>query len=284
MQLLQERNTVTLYRDINLVGRRGPVQAAFTTKELREIINMDNVSCQIVNNLLITTDVDSEELKTRAKKRMFELLRSINKSGPKASKKNIQFHFFNSPVEFIEDPGRKGKLGAVKFEYTFMKGEPFNQYAVGTGEYITINAGIAFKSIGYISKPIHGLPFDERKGTVLNEDGRVPGFPGTYVCGWAKRGPSGIIGTNKWDAEELIVRVNEDLKNGLFEPSVKKHVSKESIIDILNSRKVSCILFEDWENLDRMEVEQGKKRNKVREKFSTIDEVLDALNKNKQKP
>lgn len=226
--------------------------------------------------MLLTTDVDAIELKQRPKKRMFDLLRTVLSKDQKGREKTLYFHFFSSPVEILEHPEKEGSVGAVKFEYNYLKGEPFNQYPVGTDTYETIETDIVFKAVGYKSIPIDGLPFDEKKGIVSNHEGRVKDLPGAYVCGWAKRGPSGIIGTNKWDAEEVVGKIKDDLDQGVIDMTISENV-KEKISKLLLDRNVDYISFPSWEILDQVEIKRGKEKNKVREKFSMLDDVLSTL-------
>lgn len=263
-------------RNIHLIGRRGPVQSAFTTKELRELINLDNVCPQIYDKILLTNESDEIELKARAKKRMFDLLRKILLNKPSGQEKQLFFHFLKSPVEFIPDPDNPNRVGEIKLESNYLKGEPDNQKAYGTGHYSNIKTSLIFKSIGYKTRPIEGLPFDKSRSIISNINGRVTDNPGVYVCGWAKRGPSGIIGTNKWDAEEVISAIYDDYINKRFDIQDKQNV-KEKVNEILKERNVKYIDFEDWSIINDLEINRGKEKGKVRDKFTTKEEIFEAL-------
>src|SRR5690606_26587217 len=129
-------------------------------------------------------------------KKKLAILESYAKNTPKPGKKNIHFKFFNSPAEFIG----KDALEAVKLEKTRLEEKDGKVRAVGTGNYEELECGVVFRSIGYRSIPIEGIPFNHEKGRVLNDKGRIIDengiVPGLYTAGWVKRGPSGVVGTN----------------------------------------------------------------------------------------
>lgn len=229
---------------------------------------------------MITNESDEIELKARAKKRMFELLRKILKNKPKGQEKQLFFHFLKSPVEFVPDPANPNRVGEIKLETNYLKGEPEKQRAYGTGYYSTIKTSLVFKSIGYKTRPIEGLPFDKERSIISNINGRVVDNPGVYVCGWAKRGPSGIIGTNKWDSEEVVSAIYDDYINNRFDTQDKQGV-KEKVDEILKSRNVEYIDFNDWCLINDLELKRGKEKGKVRDKFKTKEEIFNALRENK---
>ncbi|GAB4816812.1 hypothetical protein N2152v2_003858 [Parachlorella kessleri] len=195
--------------EVHLVGRRGPVQAAFTPKELREVLGLDNVAVRMDAATFALSAADEAELKaTRMKKRVFDILFKQLKES-KAGAKTLALDFLRNPAEVIGDG--QGQVKALKLEKTRLeppadgKGD---QKAVGTGEFETIEVDLVLKSIGFKSVAVPGVHFDPCKGVIPNqggqvllEDGSTPDA-GLFVCGWLKRGPSGIIGTNLIDAEQ----------------------------------------------------------------------------------
>ncbi|KAF5735046.1 NADPH:adrenodoxin oxidoreductase mitochondrial [Tripterygium wilfordii] len=205
-------------RKVYLVGRRGPVQAAFTTKELREILGIKNLHIGIQGADLHRTPADEEELNNnRIQKRVYELLSKAASSGssqPNPCQRELHFVFFSKPDRFLESDDSSGHVAGVHLEKTVLEGvSPGKRIAVGTGQFEDRPCGMVLKSIGYKSVPVDGLPFDHQKGVVPNIRGRVfsdisidPALceNGLYVCGWLKRGPTGIIATNHYCAEETV--------------------------------------------------------------------------------
>lgn len=279
----------TSIKQVHVVGRRGPVQASFTTKELRELIQLEGVTTCLGDRMLAISEADEKELQNRPKKRLFELLQKlITVHIPTEDQKQLQLHFLKNPVEFVEDKNRPGHVGSVKFEHTFLKGEPNKQVAVGLSYFSEIPANIVFTSIGYRSKPIDGLPFDEKMGIIPNKAGKVE--RGVFVCGWLKRGPSGIIGTNKFDAEEVVGNILNDYNKP---EDALESIPKSTTIDgsnitedpfstieqLLGKRGVRYTTFEEWEALDNEEQNRGTTLNKIREKIRTVDEMLQVCKK-----
>ncbi|MCA9409476.1 MAG: NADP oxidoreductase, partial [Candidatus Omnitrophica bacterium] len=146
-----------------------------------------------------------------------------------------------------------------------------------TGEKEELQCGILFRSIGYRGIPIEGLPFQEQAGIIPNHEGRVADsehiYPGLYTAGWIKRGPSGIIGTNKPDAEETVRHLLEDIQN--LNPC--KNPSDEAVVELLQKNNVRYITFSDWKKIDAAEIERGQKIGKPREKLTSVEEMLDLL-------
>lgn len=210
----------------------GPAQSAFTNKELREILDLQEV-CDVFiceDDLQLNDSSKEEAENTRAIKRMISLLEgkakkisrdqladatSRSPSRRADGKKNLFLHYFQSPKEL---KGHNGKLETVVLEKTRLEGAANEQKAVLTGSLSELHCDILFKSIGYKTLPIDGVPYDARRGVIPNEKGRVVrasetegSFP-LYVAGWCKRGPSGIIGTNLFDAQETVRSLIEDLR------------------------------------------------------------------------
>ena len=151
-----------------------------------------------------------------------------------------------------------------------------------TGETETLPAGLIFRSVGYKGVPIPGVPFDQRAGVIPNDEGRVlvaPGamemLAGVYVVGWIKRGPSGIIGTNKPDSAQTAEHLLEDVASGAIIP--RQRGSRTAVDQMLRARGVHVVSFADWLKLDALEQAAGKPRGAPREKFTRIPEMLDAL-------
>jgi ferredoxin--NADP+ reductase len=151
--------------------------------------------------------------------------------------------------------------------------------AVDTGERETLDCGLVLRSIGYKGVPIEGIPFDEGAGTISNEAGRVHDdgtqVPGLYAVGWIKRGPSGVIGTNKKDAQETVDQLFADLEAGAI-PDSELAGDRGAIEALLAERKPDHVTFEGWQAIDAAEVEAGKPQGRPRVKFCRVDELVEA--------
>ncbi|PQQ04787.1 hypothetical protein Pyn_23542 [Prunus yedoensis var. nudiflora] len=272
-------------RKVYLVGRRGPAQAVCTARELREIIGIKDLHVHIKEADLLTTPEDEDEMRNnRIRKRVYELLSkaaTTRASHPSSDPRELHFVFFRKPDKFLESNERSGHVSGVRLEKTKLVGDrPGERMAAGTGQFEGLGCGIVLKSIGYKSIPVDGLPFDHRKGVVPNVRGRVlsdtSGDPmllekGLYVCGWLKRGPTGIIATNLYCAEETVASISEDLKQGVLASSSSS--GREGLLQLLDSRNVRVIPFDGWEKIDSEERRLGSLRNKPREKLATWEEL-----------
>ncbi|KAG4955195.1 hypothetical protein JHK87_040789 [Glycine soja] len=259
-------------RVVYLVGRRGPAQAACTAKELREILGIHNVDIFIQESDLLLTPVDEEELKSnRIQRRVHELLSKAATSKPKhacLNQRELHFVFFRKPNSFQESKDRAGHVSGMHFEKTVLQGvSPGKQIAVGAGEFEDIKCGMALKSIGYRSVPVDGLPFDHKKDPSVLEKG-------LYVCGWLKRGPTGIIATNLYCAEETVSSISADLeKGGLIWSSTLPKPGRDGLLQLLHDRNIRVVSLSDWEKIDSEERRLGSSRNKPREKLASWDEL-----------
>ncbi|PRP89439.1 putative NADPH:adrenodoxin oxidoreductase [Planoprotostelium fungivorum] len=282
---------------VHILGRRGPAQASFTSKEVREMVNMTGCETMIHPEEAHLNEESQKELSgNRAMKRMVELLTSKSKKwdgkiDENASTRQVFVRFLKSPAEFKMEGGR---VKAVLCNETRLEGKEGKQRAVNTGNSEEIPADIVFRSIGYKSLPLEGVPFDNASGTIPNEAGRIhsDGTPvyGSYVSGWLKRGPSGIIGTNKWDAEETAQTIIEDITKGHVEAAASLHSQGElgglhgfdGFRNKVEERGVQVVEFEDWRLVEEEEDKRGKMAGKPREKITSVEEMLQLINSAKR--
>jgi ferredoxin--NADP+ reductase len=270
---------------IYVLGRRGPVQAAFTSPEIKEMGEMEEADVLIdpadlaldpISQALLDSGTDKEALKNMDHLRHYA---GIQPSGKPGKPKQILFKFLTSPVE-ISGNGRVQNLKIVRNK--LVEDGRGGLKAVATDQSEILNAGLIFRSVGYRGTALPGVPFHEDWGTIPHDHGRVltaieGGQPviGNYVVGWIKRGPSGIIGTNKPDSVETVDRLIEDAQAGkLLRPDTP---GRESIEELLKKRKVRFVTYADWQTLDRLELERGAKADRPRLKFSSVEEMLAAL-------
>lgn len=265
-------------RNIYVIGRRGPVQAKFTSKELKEFGELDICNAVVSPDELELNNesrIELEEKTNAGHRKVYELLMEFSSAAVVDKPRRCQFTFLKSPVEL----SGAGKLEKVTLEKNMLQGEPFSQSAIGTGEMYEIDAGILFRSIGYRGISIPGVPFDERRGIFPNSEGRIideqgAPVPQLYTAGWIKRGPTGIIGTNRADSvatvESLLADIDK-LVTGIHKKGC------DGIYELLDARGIRHISYSDWQKIDHLEIERGRAKGKPREKFTSIQEFLDVL-------
>jgi ferredoxin--NADP+ reductase len=250
-------------REIVVVGRRGPVQAAWTPVEVGELGELAGADV-LVDPADLELDPASEaELAAAAPtvRRSLEHLRDFASRRPAGKPRAIRLRFLRSPVAILGEE----KVEAIEL----VRNELVDGRAVPTGEHETIPCGIVFRSVGYRGVALPGLPFDETTGTVPNDGGRVE--PGTYVAGWIKRGPSGVIGTNKKDAAETVALLVEDAQAGLL-PGRGGGMLEE----LLAERGAEAVVYAGWEAIDRAERAAGEPHGRPRIKLCSWDDLLAA--------
>jgi ferredoxin--NADP+ reductase len=250
-------------REIVVVGRRGPVQAAWTPVEVGELGEMQGADI-LVDPAELELDAASEAELAAAPptvRRNVDHLREFAAREPSGKPRAIRLRFLRSPVAILGEERLEG--------IELVRNELVDGRAVSTEERETIPCGIVFRSVGYRGVALPGIPFDEGSGTVPNEGGRVE--PGLYVAGWIKRGPSGVIGTNKKDATETIALLLEDARAGLLPAR-----GEGALEDLLAEREVEAVLYAGWEAIDTAEKAAGEPHGRPRIKLATWDELLGA--------
>src|SRR5437763_695153 len=198
-------------RQIVVVGRRGPAQASFTTPELQEMGELAgaDVHVDVADLELDPVSADAVEHDTNARRNM-EVLRAFAERESTDKPKTVRFRFFHSPVAILGSE----RVEAIELVRNRLEHRDGRLVAVPTHEHGMLECGLVFRSVGYHGVPLPDLPFDEGRGTIRNEGGRVKEAPGVYCAGWIKRGPTGVIGTNKKDASETVALLLEDVVAG----------------------------------------------------------------------
>ncbi|NNF06685.1 MAG: NADP oxidoreductase [Candidatus Eisenbacteria bacterium] len=263
-------------KEIYLIGRRGPAQAKFTPPEIKEIGVLEDCEPVVKKEDLILNPESAQELEdsgNKQNKKNYETLVEFSERDDRNTSKKYICRFLEGPVAIKGD----GKVQSVVLAKNKLVGEAGNQWAEATGETVEIPCDIFFRSIGYRGIAVPGVPFEERKGIFPNEKGRIleggAHIPGLYAAGWIKRGPSGVIGTNKPDAYETVDMILEDL--GSLSPCANP--STDALIQKLGADGVRVVTFDDWKRIDEAEVAQGKAAGKPREKFASTPDMLKVL-------
>lgn len=273
-------------RQLHILARRGPVQAACTTPELRELGELDGVDV-IVDPFDLDLDPVSAahlaDAEDRTAQNNLALLRQWADLGRTGAPRRIVFHFCVSPTEILGDTRVEG-IRLVKNRLI-----PDGQggvRAVATDEAIDLPVGLVFRSVGYRGTPLPGVPFDARRGVMPNVAGRVresadsaTEIRGVYAAGWIKRGPQGIIGTNKSCATDTVHQLLADAVSGRLLPAEGRG---EDLDALLTERGIDVVAWSDWQAIDRAEIARGKAAGRPREKFVDVAEMLEVARQSRE--
>jgi len=263
-------------REVVVLGRRGPVQAAWTSTELGEMGELAGADA-VVDPAELVLEPESEaelEQASNVVKRNVEILRELAARKTSGKPRVVRLRFRVSPVAILGED----RVEAVEIVRNRLEADSSGHVrAVPTDERETIECGLVFRSVGYHGVPLSGVPYDERAGTIPNVGGRVLDgggrpIPGVYAAGWIKRGPTGVIGTNKKDATETVDLLLEDARAG----RLPERTPDGSIDALLAERGVEVVTYEGWEAIDAIEKAFGEKQGRPRVKLCTWDELLAA--------
>jgi len=268
-------------REIVVLGRRGPAQAAFTNPEIKELGEMEDAEV-IVDPAEVKLDpasaayLESEDANKTTRVNV-ETLTAFSQRSPEGKRKRIVLRFLASPVEIRGN----GKVEGIVIGRNELVEEGGTLRAKDTGGREEIECGLVLRSVGYTGVPIEGVPFDDERGLILNEGGRVLDSHdaghrvGHYTAGWIKRGPSGVIGTNKKDALETVQHLLADVEaQTLLSPENPDPTAVEAL---LSARGIRYVSFEDWQAIDQREVGRGEPHGRPRVKFVRVEEMIESL-------
>ncbi|WP_150461863.1 FAD-dependent oxidoreductase [Nesterenkonia ebinurensis] len=254
--------------DVHVFGRRGPAQVKFTPLELREVSHSRDVDI-----VLYEEDFDFDEASDEAIKSNNQIKTMVNtlgnwlielqereESGQPAASRRLHLHFLHQPVEILEgknsDGTGTGKVAGIRFERMELDG---TGNVTGTGEHLDYEVQAVYRAVGYFGSELEGIPFDQKRGVIRNEAGRVlddagQHIPGTYATGWIKRGPVGLIGHTKGDAMETIDCLISDADR----LPQAQHPEEDAVTELLDSRGVEYTTWEGWLKLDEHELSLGQ--------------------------
>ncbi len=262
-------------REIVILGRRGPVQAAWTSTELGELGELAGADV-VVDPAELELDAASEaelESASNVVQRNLEILRDFAAREPVGKPKVVRLRFRASPLAILGEE----RVEAVEVVHNLLEPDGRGSVrAVPTDEHEAIPCGVVFRSVGYRGVALPDVPYEERSGTIPNDGGRVLGpdggaIAGVYCAGWIKRGPTGVIGTNKKDATETVELLLEDARAGRLRVR-----SGMSVDDLLAERGVYVVMYRGWESIDAAEKARGEPQGRPRVKLATWDELLAA--------
>jgi ferredoxin--NADP+ reductase len=263
-------------REILVLARRGPAQAAFTTPELIELTELAGADLVVDPGDLELDPASAAALQedTAVARRNVEVLREAAATPPAGRPKTVRLRFCVSPVAILGD----GRVEAIEVvENELVADESGRIRAVATGAREVIPCGIVLRSVGYAGTAMPGVPFDDGRAVIRNVAGRVVGeddahVPGVYCSGWIKRGPSGVIGTNKKDATETVELLVEDALAG----RLPARASSVDVAELLAERGIDWVGYDGWQAIDALECARGAEQGRPRVKLCTWDELLAA--------
>jgi ferredoxin/flavodoxin---NADP+ reductase len=266
-------------REVVLLGRRGPAQAAFTNPELLELGELSRADVVVASSEM---DLDAASARWLASdeadktaRRNVEILREYAARRGSRRAHRVVLRFLRSPVAVLGDA--EGRVSGLRVTVNRLEADGGQLRAAETGEHEIIPCGLVLRSIGYRGEPVVGVPFDERRGLIRNEDGRVVDaagkpLPGEYAVGWIKRGPSGVIGTNKKCAADTVARIREDREAGRL--GAPAHGGREKTYAWLRERVPGSVTWGGWAAIDAHETAAGRPHGRPRVKLVRVAEML----------
>ncbi len=263
-----------------VLGRRGPAQAAYTNPELLELgelrrcdVVVDPSEVELDEHSSVWLEQPGQAL---AKKRV-AILNEYAQRSPTGKRQRIELRFLRSPLAVLGDGPDAPVSGLRVVRNRIEPDERGNLRAVSTGDEEMIECGLVLRSIGYRGRALPGVPFDERRGVIRNDGGRVTTeedepIPGEYAVGWIKRGPSGVIGTNKKDAADTITKLIEDAQTGCLKAPV--NADRSAVETWLRGRVPGLVSWGGWKAIDEHEVARGEPQGRPRVKLVRVSEMI----------
>ncbi|HSG82158.1 MAG TPA: FAD-dependent oxidoreductase [Gemmatimonadota bacterium] len=270
-------------KEVYILGRRGPAQAAFTNPEVKELGELAGADVAVVGEEIEIDPLSAKHLQESPDKdtsRKVEILQSFVGRQPTGVPKTLHLRVLVSPVELYDDGA--GGVGGMKIVHNELYvSDDGSLRPKATERFEELDVDMVFRSVGYRGIPVAGVPFHDRWGVIPNERGRVVDpetrapLKGLYAAGWIKRGPSGVVGTNKPDAGETVDRMLEDVAAGLHhDPRVPDPAAADRLI---HEAQPEVVTWQDWERLKGIEDARGAEQGRPRAKFTSLEDILAAL-------
>jgi len=247
-------------KDIYMFARRGPIEAKITNVEMREVGRMTECVPVVKTEQLPDGVGDLEDREKRLKEKNLETLKGYAERDATEKPKRMHFEFFAAPCEILGSDRVEG----IRMERTRVE----DSRAIGTGEFFDVPCGLVVAAIGYHGEALDGAPFDDKHGIIPNKDGRVD--DGLYAAGWIKRGPSGVISTNRPDGVTAAEHILSDFSDGGSKPG------REALETLLQERKIRFVSFQDWKKIETAEIDNAEGQ-RPRKKFTSIQDMLNIL-------
>ncbi|MFK0288686.1 NADP oxidoreductase [Streptomyces sp. NPDC090499] len=267
-------------RQVTVLGRRGPVQAAFSTPELLELGRLDGVDVVVDPADLQLDPHSARELAAQGPDsptaRRVALLTEFSRRSPTPGNRRIELRFLRSPVEILGDPAAERVTGVRAAHSALELGPDGRVVARPTGRHEVLPCGLVVRAVGYRARPVEGLPLEPRTGVLRNVAGRLvdaggAALPGEYVVGWAKRGPSGVIGTNKSDAEDTVAALLDDLHGGRLDG--RPSATPDEVEAWIRRSVPAPVDWDAWLSIDRHERASGEPLGRPRVKLTALAEM-----------
>ncbi|MEN6586946.1 MAG: NADP oxidoreductase, partial [Sulfuricella sp.] len=264
-------------REVFVLGRRGPMQASFTAAELKELGEMEDAEPVVAPDELAGC-VDAEAADDSPQGKNLRILHSFAARQQGEKVKKLHLRFLVSPSEVVADAA--GNVAALRLEKNRLEIQPDGTArARGSGEFEILDVGMVLPAIGFAAEPIAGVPYDEKARVIANEDGRVVdpvsriAVPNEYVVGWARTGPQGLIGSHKGASAHVVAHMIADGA----EIAARELPERDAIVALLRGRGLQVVTFDDWKQLDDVEVARGERRDAPRDKIVDVEAMLAVL-------
>ena len=268
-------------KHVYMLGRRGPAKAAFTPPEIKEMGELAAADVTVPANEARVDPISQAYLEAHPDKNVDKNIGFITEYSQRplvgGERKCLTLRFLVSPTEII---GNNGQVQGIRLaKNAIFADSAGNIRPQATGVEETLDVGVVFRSVGYQGVPLSGIPFDEKSGTIRNVAGRVVDAagvpqPGLYTAGWIKRGPSGVIGTNKTCAQETVACMVEDLAAGNILAPLAPQL--DAIERLIATRQPSMVSYAQWQKIDAAEIASGEAQQRPRVKFTRIADMLGA--------
>jgi ferredoxin--NADP+ reductase len=267
LQSLHDRGV----EEVLIIGRRGPLQATFTTLEVRELGDLEGLGdVDVIVDPADFAGISDEDLEAAGKtvKNNVKALRGYAEREPRGAKRRIVFRFRTSPIEIKGD----GRVESIVLGHNELADDNGRIVAKDSGEREEVPAQLVVRAVGYRGVPTPGLPFDEKSGTIPHTSGRIDGRRNEYVVGWIKRGPTGVIGSNKKDSQDTVDTLLSDL-SGADLAGVDADYA-EKLVEWLLERQPKLITDDHWKLIDEHERSAGQPHGRPRVKVTSVAELL----------